>query len=156
MKRPMPAQALHFTGLVMALAFPACTWAMDMGDGGKPSAAADPCTAMKAEKMKIQQDRKAAESEITVQIAAMLAAPDKDKVNLMAAIIARMEAQEISIEARKDALEEKMMQAMSSSDKSTAMGCMMMTGDMKGMKDDKGAADMKDMDSKSGNAPAGK
>ncbi len=167
MRRTIPSHLLPIAGLLLAIALPGRFFAAEGGEGAKPSTATaeDPCTAMKADKQKIQQDRIAGEVALKAQIAAMLAAPEKDKIDLMAAVIARMEAQQIAIEARKDALEEKMMQAMSPSDTSTApKGCMMMGGmkDMKDMKDSTDAkggtssTDMPDMDKKPGTASSGK
>lgn len=105
------------------------------------------CQKMKEQKQKMKEDMMAQGSQLTEQIAEMNRAPADQKLDLMAAILTRMEAQKIAMDARKAKMEEAMMQHMMQHmqmGKDSMAQCPMMK-DMK---------DMKGMDEKAGDAQA--
>jgi hypothetical protein len=104
------------------------------------------CQKMKEQKQKMKEDMMAQGAQLTEQIAKMNRAPADQKQDLMAAILTRMEAQKLTMDARKAKMEEAMMQHMMQHmqmGKDSMAQCPMMK-DMKGMKG------MKGMDEKSG------
>ena len=93
------------------------------------------CQKMKEQKQKMKEDMTVQGAQLTEQIAEMNRAPADQKMDLMAAILTRMEAQEITMDARKAKMEEAMMQHMMQHmqlGKDSMAQCPMMKG-MKGM-----------------------
>lgn len=70
------------------------------------------CQKMEAQKQKMKEDMAAQSAQLTEQIAEMNRAPADQKMDLMAAILTRMEAQKITMDARKAKMEEAIMQHM--------------------------------------------
>jgi hypothetical protein len=102
------------------------------------------CQKMEAQKQKMKEDMVAQSAQLTEQIAEMNRAPADQKMDLMAAILTRMEAQKITMDARKTKMEEAMMQHMMQHmqmGKDSMAQCPMMKG-------------MKDMDEKTADAQA--
>jgi hypothetical protein len=95
------------------------------------------CQKMKEQKQKMQADMMAQGAQLTEQITEMNRAPADQKLDLMAAILTRMEAQKLTMDARKAKMEEAMMQHMMQHmqmGKDSMAQCPMMKG-MKGMEE---------------------
>jgi hypothetical protein len=95
------------------------------------------CQEMKEQKEKMQEDMKAQDAQLTEQLAQMNRAPEKKKLELMAAVLTHMVEQRIAMDARKAKMEEEMMQHMMQHmqmGKESMPQCPMMKGmtDMKG------------------------
>jgi hypothetical protein len=93
------------------------------------------CQKMKEQKQKMKEDMMAQGAQLTEQIAEMNRAPANKKMDLMAAILTRLEEQKIAMDARKAKMEEAMMQHMMQHmqmGKDSMAQCPMMKG-MKGM-----------------------
>ena len=100
------------------------------------------CQELNEQKQKMKEDIKAQDSQLTEQLAEMSRAPKDKKVGLMAAALTHMVEQRIAMDARKEKLEEAMMQHMMQHmqmGKESMSQCPMMKG-------------MKDMDDKSAGA----
>ena len=100
------------------------------------------CQKMKEQKQKMKEDMMAQGSQLTEQIAEMNRAPAAQKLDLMAAVLTRMEEQKITMDARKAKMEEAMMQHMMQQmqmGKDSMAQCPMMKG-MKGMGEKTGDA----------------
>lgn len=70
------------------------------------------CQQMMAHKKTLAADVKAQDAQLTQQLAEMNRAPENRKMGLMAAVLTRMVEQRITMDARKAAMEEEMMQHM--------------------------------------------
>ncbi len=70
------------------------------------------CQEMKAHKQKMKEDSEAQDAQLTKQLAEMNRAPEKKKLDLMAAALTQMVEQRIAMDARKAKMEEEMMQHM--------------------------------------------
>ena len=95
------------------------------------------CQKMKEQKQKMQADMMAQGAQLTEQITEMNRAPADQKLDLMAAILTRMEAQKLTMDARKAKMEVAMMQHMMQHmqmGKDSMAQCPMMKG-MKGMEE---------------------
>jgi hypothetical protein len=68
------------------------------------------CQELNEQKQKMKEDIKAQDSQLTEQLAEMSRAPKDKKVGLMAAALTHMVEQRIAMDARKEKLEEAMMQ----------------------------------------------
>ena len=103
------------------------------------------CQEMKAQKQKMKEDSEAQDAQLTKQLAEMNRAPEKKKMDLMAAALTHMVEQRIAMDARKAKMEEEMMQHMMQHmqmSKESMSKCPMMK-DMKDM-DDKSASTHKE------------
>ena len=95
------------------------------------------CQEMQEQKQKMQADMMAQGAQLTEQITEMNRAPADQKLDLMAAILTRMEAQKLTMDARKAKMEVAMMQHMMQHmqmGKDSMAQCPMMKG-MKGMEE---------------------
>ncbi|MFC1766261.1 hypothetical protein ACFL6U_29820 [Planctomycetota bacterium] len=70
------------------------------------------CQGMKAQKQIVYEEMKAQDTELTEQVAKMNSAPADKKMDLMAAVITRMVEQRMTMGARKEKIQEEMMQHM--------------------------------------------
>jgi len=130
--------------LALAIWFPVQAQSAEPAEGKKmmEGKMMEGCKEMKAQKQKMKEDMKAQGDQLTAQIAKMNNAPADKKVDLLAAIVTRMEEQKIAVDARKAKMEEKMMKHMMQHmqmGKESMAQCPMMKG-MKGMDDKSGDA----------------
>ena len=70
------------------------------------------CQDMKQQKQSMQADMKAQDAQLTEQLSKMNAAPDDQKMSLMAAVVTHMAEQRIAMDARKAKMDEEMMKHM--------------------------------------------
>lgn len=104
------------------------------GGGMMDSKMMEGCQEMKAQKESMKADMKAQDARLTEQLAKMNGAPEKKKMDLMAAAMTQMVEQRITMDARKAKMEEAMMKHMMQHmqmGKESMSQCPM----MKGMKD---------------------
>jgi hypothetical protein len=101
------------------------------------------CQEMKAQKQKMKEDSEAQDAQLTKQLAEMNRAPERKKMDLMAAAaLTQMVEQRIAMDARKAKMEDEMMQHMMQHmqmGKESMSKCPMMK-DMKDMNDKSASA----------------
>ena len=98
---------------------------------------AERCEAMKQHKQKMSEDIKAQNGQLTGEVNRMNRTPSDQKVGLMASVLTHIVEQRVSMDARKAAMEDEMMQHMMQHmqmGKEAMAQCPMMSG-MKGMAD---------------------
>ena len=70
------------------------------------------CQEMKEQKQKMKEDIKARDAELSDLIAKMNSAPDDKKMSLMADVVTKLAEQRITMDARKEKMEEAKMRHM--------------------------------------------
>lgn len=106
------------TSLALALALavwsPAQAGSDDTGDGAAltESQMAEHCNAMKAAKLKLREDVKSQDAQLSEQVAKMNLAPVDQKLGLMAALLTTIVDQKIAMDVRRAAGDDGMMHHM--------------------------------------------
>lgn len=70
------------------------------------------CQEMKRQKQQLKEDMKAQDAQLTEHLTKMNRAPENKKMGLMAAVLTQMVEQRITMDARKEKVEEEMMKHM--------------------------------------------
>jgi hypothetical protein len=104
----------------LALAFALAVWSPVQARSADPMAGKsmtkaqmmDHCKEMKAQKQKMTEDMKVQDAQLTEELAKMNGAPEKKKLDLMAAVVTRMAEQRIAMDARHAKMQEEMMAHM--------------------------------------------
>lgn len=103
-----------------ALALALAIWSPNQVRAAEPAAEkmvmdgkmAERCQEMIKQKQKIKEEMKARDAELTEQLAKMNRAPEDEKVSLMAAVITQFIEQRISMDAKREKMQEEMMHHM--------------------------------------------